>query len=148
MKKILICLLLLINFQFISAQSFDFQYDHYSFIVKDLKTVGDFYKDILKLKEIPHPRNDPNYRWFQIHGNSQVHLIGKDSVAMEHSKSVHLSLATPNLEDFIEHLKDNEVGFSDWPGTPNAVTDRADGVKQIYMKDPENNWIEINTANH
>ncbi|QCW99727.1 VOC family protein [Aggregatimonas sangjinii] len=148
MKKIILCLVLAINVQWLSAQSFEFQYDHYSFIVKDLKAVGDFYKNILKLNEIPHPRNDPNFRWFRVHGNSQLHLIGKDSVALEHSKSVHLCLATPNLEDFIAHLKTNNIEFSDWPGTPNAITDRADGVRQIYLKDPENNWIEVNTAVH
>jgi len=148
MKKLFICLLLIVNVQLLSAQDFDFHYDHYSFIVKDLKTVGDFYKNILKLKEISHPRNDPNYRWFQVRGNAQLHLIGKDSVTMEHSKSVHLCLATQHLDDFMAHLKANKIEFSDWPGTPNAVTDRADGVRQIYLKDPENNWIEINTAKH
>ena len=148
MRKILICLVLMINVQLLSAQSFDFQYDHYSFIVKDLKTVGDFYQDILRLEEIPHPNNDPNFRWFRVAGNSQLHLIGKDSVAMQHSKSVHFCFSTPNLEAVIAHLKNNDIEFSDWPGTPNAITDRADGVRQIYIKDPENNWIEINTAKH
>ena len=148
MKKLLLCLVFTSFLQSLTAQSFDFQYDHYSFIVKDLKTVGDFYKDVLKLKEIQHPNNDPNFRWFQVAGNSQLHLIGKDSVAMKHSKSVHLCLATQQLKEFIIHLKANEIEFSDWPGTPNAITNRADGVQQIYIKDPENNWVEINTAKH
>ena len=147
MKKFL-CVLFTVNCMLISAQSFDFQYDHYSFIVKDLEKTGDFYADILGLTEIPHPSKSPGFRWFKIHGNSQLHLIGKDSVAMEHSKSVHLCLATQNLETLIAHLKSNSVPYWDWPGKENAVTDRADGVKQIYIKDPENNWIEINTARH
>mgnify|MGYP000032355714 CR=1 FL=1 len=148
MKRLLFCILFTINCSLLSAQSFDFQYDHYSFIVKDLKNVGDFYKDVLKLEEIPHPDNDPNFRWFRVAGNSQLHLIGKDSIAMHHSKSEHLCLATQNLDAIIEHLKAKNVEFSDWPGEPNAVTLRADGVRQIYVKDPENNWIEINTAEH
>ncbi|MBT8185553.1 MAG: VOC family protein, partial [Eudoraea sp.] len=69
-------------------------------------------------------------------------------VAMEHSKSVHLCLATQKLDKFIVHLKANNIPFWDWPGKENAVTNRADGVKQIYIKDPENNWVEINTAVH
>ncbi|PHQ59574.1 MAG: glyoxalase [Maribacter sp.] len=132
----------------INAQSFDFQYDHYSFIVKDLEKTGSFYADILKLEEIPHPSETSGFRWFRVHGNSQLHLIGKDSVAMKHSKSVHLCLATQDLEGLIKHLKANNITFWDWPGKENAVTDRADGVRQIYIKDPENNWIEINTAKH
>lgn len=132
----------------ISAQSFDFKYDHYSFIVKDLEKTGDFYKNILKLEEISHPSATSGFRWFKVNGNSQLHLIGKDSVAMEHSKSIHLCLATEKLDEIISYLKSKNISFSDWPGKANAVTLRADGVRQIYVQDPENNWVEINTAEH
>lgn len=148
MKKLVFVLLLTVNCLLINAQSFDFQYDHYSFIVKDLDKVGDFYANVLQLEEISHPSATSGFRWFKVNGNSQVHLIGKDSVAMEHSKSVHLCLATQNLDGLIEHLNAKNIPFSDWPGKENAITNRADGVRQIYIKDPENNWIEINTAMH
>jgi catechol 2,3-dioxygenase-like lactoylglutathione lyase family enzyme len=74
MKKI-IALLILITSTFASAQSFDFQYDHYSVIVKDLDKVGAFYKDVLNLKEIPHPSAPSGFKWFVIKGNSQLHLL-------------------------------------------------------------------------
>ncbi len=148
MNKLITALLLSTNCLFLSAQSFEFQYDHYSFIVKDLGKVGDFYAEVLNLEEIPHPSATSGFRWFKVHGNSQLHLIGKDSVAMEHSKSVHLCLAIKNLDQFIAHLENKGISYWDWPGKENAVTDRADGVRQIYLKDPENNWIEINTAVH
>ena len=147
MKRFIV-LLLLISGSFTSAQSFDFQYDHYSFIVKDLEKVGAFYKDVLNLEEIPHPSATSGFRWFRIQGNSQLHLIGKDSVAMEHSKSVHLCLATQKLDELIAYLEEKGITYWDWPGKENAVTLRADGVRQIYVKDPENNWVEINTATH
>ena len=146
--KYLFSLLFTVNCLLLTAQSFELQYDHYSFIVKDLEKTGDFYEHILNLKEIPHPSASSGFRWFNIHGNAQLHLIGKDSVPMKHSKSVHLSLATQNLEEFIVHLRANNVPFWDWPGKESAISNRADGVKQIYIKDPENNWIEINTAVH
>jgi len=59
-----------------------------------------------------------------------------------------MCLATQNLDGLIDHLKTQNIEFSDWPGEPNAVTLRADGVRQIYIKDPENNWIEVNNAVH
>ena len=148
MNKLIPALLLTMSSLLMNAQSFDFQYDHYSFIVKDLEKVGDFYANVLQLEEIPHPSATTGFRWFRIQGNSQLHLIGKDSVAMEHSKSVHLCLATQNLDQFIAHLENSGVPYWDWPGKENAVTDRADGVRQIHIKDPENNWVEINTAQH
>lgn len=147
MKTTLIMILLLCSF-YVKAQDFNFQYDHYSIIVQDLKKTGDFYAEILKLKEIPHPSASEGFRWFNIHGNSQLHLIGKDTVIHQENKSVHLCLATQNLDAFIDHLKANDIPYWDWPGKEGAITDRADGVQQIYIKDPENNWVEINTAKH
>jgi lactoylglutathione lyase len=32
------------------------------------------------------------------------------------------------------------------PGEKMAITNRVDGVKQIYFKDPDGYWIEINDA--
>ena len=69
-------------------------------------------------------------------------------MALEHSKSIHLYLATQNFDGLITHLKTKGIPYWDWPGKENAVTNSADGVKQIYVQDPENNWIEINTAKH
>ncbi len=131
-----------------SAQDFDFKIDHSSLIVNNLDTTADFYSNILKLKEIPHPDKAPGFRWFQVQGNSQLHLIYKDTVVMKKHKSMHLCLSTPNLETFIKHLEDNDIEYEDWPGTKGAVTLRTDGVRQIYLTDPEGYWIEVNNAKH
>ena len=134
--------------QVLSSQKFDFTYDHYSFVVEDLTKTGDFYAEVLGLEEIPHPSDTLNFRWFRIEGNTQVHLIRKDRVVKTENKSVHLCLSIQDLDGYIAFLKEMEVAFWDWPGTLNSVTTRADGVRQIYVKDPEDNWIEINTAQH
>ncbi|MBT8203763.1 MAG: VOC family protein [Eudoraea sp.] len=147
MKHILLTVLFL-GLYTSNAQNFDFKYDHYSFIVQDLKKVGDFYADVLKLEEIPHPSDPDGFRWFKIRGNSQLHLIGKDTVIPQENKSVHLCLSTAKLDAFIEHLNYKKIPFWDWPGKEGAITTRADGVKQIYILDPEKNWVEINNAKH
>ena len=147
MKNLLICVGLMCS-QVIVAQSFDFTYDHYSFVVEDLKTTGDYYAEVLGLEEIPHPSDTVNFRWFRIQGNTQVHLIRKDVVQKTENKSVHLCLSTQDLDRFIASLEEKDTPYWDWPGKPRAVTTRADGVRQIYLKDPEDNWIEINTAEH
>lgn len=134
--------------QFTSEKGFDFYFDHESLVVTNLMKTGDFYRDVLMLKEIPHPDNAPGFRWFQVRGNSQLHLIKKDIVEFKKDKSIHLCLSTQNLEAMIEHLISNEVDFYNWPGQKGSVTDRSDGVKQIYIKDPDGYWIEINTAKH
>lgn len=128
--------------------SFDFHFDHQSLIVAKLIETGDFYRDILKMVEIPHPDRAPGFRWFQVRGNSQLHLIKKDVAELPKDKSMHLCLSTKNLEKVIEHFINNNIDFYDWPGNKGGVTHRTDGVKQIYLQDPDGYWVEINTAKH
>ncbi|WP_223826539.1 VOC family protein [Flagellimonas sp. S3867] len=126
----------------------NFVFDHQSLVVTNLMKTGDFYKEVFGFEEIPHPENKPGFRWFNMYGNSQLHLIKKDFAAFEKNKSMHLCLAVKDLERFIERLVSKNIDFYDWPGNKSAVTDRADGVKQIYIQDPEGYWIEVNTAKH
>lgn len=145
MYRFLIFTLTLIGLQ-ANAQSFNFNIDHSALIVNNLDATANFYANILKLEEIPHPDRAPGFRWFSVDGNSQLHLIYKDTVVINKHKSMHLCLSTPNLDDFIAHLKASNIEYEDWPGKKGAVTLRSDGVKQIYLQDPEGYWIEINNA--
>lgn len=147
MKKILFILLFAASL-LAKAQSYNFTIDHSTLIVKNLKTTGDFYKNIIGLKEIDHPTKDPNFRWFSIQGSTQLHLIYKESVTMNKHKSSHICLSTDQLDAFIENLNNNDILYEDWPGEKGAITLRADGVRQIYITDPEGYWIEINDAKH
>lgn len=136
--------------QFTAANEPDmaFTFDHQSLVVTNLMKTGDFYKEVFDFKEIEHPEKKPGFRWFSMYGNSQLHLIKKDVIEFKKDKSIHLCLAVENLEKFIGHLISKDIDFYDWPGNKGSVTDRADGVKQIYIQDPEGYWIEINTAKH
>ena len=147
MKK-LITLSFFISSLVLSAQSFDFQYDHFSMVVENVEKSAEFYGEVLGLQETPHPDNAPGFRWFIVNGNSQIHLIQKEFTPFEKNKSMHLCLATQHLERLIAHLKKKKVPFYDWPGKKNTITNRSDGVKQIYIQDPDGYWVEINDAKH
>lgn len=129
------------------SQSFSYRIDHYSMVVEDLEETGNFYADVLGLQDIPHPSNATGFRWFSIDGTAQLHLIKKDRVERNRSKSEHLCLSISNLDEFIAYLKDTNISYWDWEGTKGAVSVRGDGVRQIYLLDPEGNWVEVNNAN-
>jgi catechol 2,3-dioxygenase-like lactoylglutathione lyase family enzyme len=46
----------------------------------------------------------------------------------------------------IAQLKKEHIPFSDWPGEPNKITTRADGIQQVYFQDPDGYWIEVNSV--
>ncbi|MDP5232102.1 MAG: VOC family protein [Cellulophaga sp.] len=135
-------------FQFARSQDFNFSIDHTTLIVNDLKATGDFYEKVLGLKEIDHPTKDPNFRWFSLNGNTQLHLIYKSDIVMKKHKSSHICLSTQKLNEVIDHLKSKNIDFEDWDGHKGQIRLRADGVQQVYIRDPEGYWIEINDAKH
>lgn len=129
---------------FSSAQStFSFKKDHDALLVKDLEVAAEFYEKILKLKEIPNGGLPEHIRWFQLDDKVQIHLI-EDKEEVVKIKGVHMALNTPHLKKFMEHLKSHNVAFENWPGEKETTNSRPDGVNQIYFKDPDGYWIEVN----
>jgi catechol 2,3-dioxygenase-like lactoylglutathione lyase family enzyme len=131
-----------------NAQSFDYNFDHFAIVVDDVDKSAEFYANVLNMEETPHPDKKPGFRWFVINDNTQIHLIQKEFTPFEKNKSMHLALATQDMDSLIAHLKDINVPFSNWEGDENILKHRSDGVDQIYIQDPDGYWIEINTVRH
>lgn len=120
--------------------------EHIAVYVHDLKVSARFYKEILLLDTIPEPFHDGRHTWFSIGGKSQLHLISGAAAGLEHDKNSHLCFRVPSMDAFIGRLHVAGVSYEDWPGKPQTITTRPDGVHQIYFKDPDGWWIEVNDA--
>ncbi|MDG3583571.1 VOC family protein [Galbibacter pacificus] len=149
MKKTTTPLLLLITILFFmttrtNAQSFGLAFDHHAILVRDLTESSNFYLNIMGLEEIENKTQKPHIRWFSMGGNTSLHVIEDKSHTVPDVKGVHFAIHTKNLDKFIEHLRANNIYFENWPGEPNKTNSRADGVRQIYLKDPNGYWIEVN----
>lgn len=118
--------------------------NHIAVYVYDLQKSTDFYKNIIGLESIPEPFHDGHHTWFRIGGHSQLHVISGAKSIMEHDKDSHICFSVSSMEDFIDNLNKNKVPYGNWQGEANKMTIRPDGVKQIYFKDPDGYWIEIN----
>ena len=55
-----------------------------------------------------------------------------------------MAFSPTNFESFIDNLKKNKIDYSNWEGELNTIQDRVDGQRQIWIKDPQGYWIEIN----
>ena len=120
--------------------------NHIAFYVVDLKTSTAFYHDIVGLDSIPEPFHDGRHTWFSVGPKSHLHLIQGAKAKTEHEKNTHLCFSVASVDAFIPTLKKYGVEYENWAGEKNAVTNRVDGVKQIYFKDPDGYWLEINDA--
>jgi lactoylglutathione lyase len=149
MKKIIVMVLPLSLLLLLSSQTYSQQkasLNHMAFYVVDLKISTAFYHDIIGLDSIPEPFHDGRHTWFSIGPKSHLHLIQGAKNKTEHEKNTHLCFSISSVETFTAVLKKNNVEYENWAGEKNAVTNRVDGVKQIYFRDPDGYWIEINDA--
>ncbi len=118
--------------------------NHIAVYVYNLEKSADFYEKIVQLKRIPNPFNDSLHEWFSIGGAAQLHIIKGAADVSEHIKNSHICFSVPSVDTFIFNLRKNKIGFMNWAGNQDSTTTRADGVKQIYFKDPDGYWIEVN----
>ena len=124
-----------------------FLFNHLALSVKDVNRSVDFYTKVFQLKEITNRSATEGIRWISLEEGKELHLISVLKEPVVINKAVHLALATKNIDAFVRLLKAMNIGYSDWPGKPTTVTVRADGVKQIYLQDPDGYWIEVNNIN-
>ena len=120
--------------------------NHIALYVLDLKKSSDFYSQIVGLDTIPEPFHDGRHTWFSVGPKSHLHIISGAAQKQEHDKNSHLCFSVASVPDFINILNKNNISFENWVGEKNTFTNRVDGVKQIYFRDPDGYWVEINDA--
>ena len=121
-------------------------FNHLALYVTDLQKSTVFYRDVVGLDTVPEPFHDGRHTWFSIGPTGHLHVIAGAASAAPHAKDNHLCFSVPSVEAFLGRLNKASIPYEDWPGKPQSVTTRVDGVKQIYFKDPDGYWIEVNDA--
>lgn len=122
------------------------QLNHIAHYVVNLATSTDFYMNVIGLDSIPEPFHDGKHTWLSVGYKSHLHLIQGAKEAFVLPKNSHICFTVPSVIDFIKVLDKNKIEYENWAGEKMAVTTRVDGVKQIYFKDPDGYWVEINDA--
>jgi lactoylglutathione lyase len=149
MRKIFLIIIVLSFSTLIQAQnntSFNFSFNHVSLSVKDLDSTCDFYKNTLGLQEITNRTKKEGIRWFSLGEGKELHLISTVKEPVTINKAIHLGLTTPNFDSFVGNLDKLKIKYNEWEGNLNKITIRADGIKQIYLQDPNGYWIEVNSV--
>ena len=149
MKKktiFLIAILFTVSLYGQDSATIKFSFNHLALSVKDVNRSAAFYASVLKLPEIVNRTKIEGIRWFAFADGKELHLISiiKENVII--NKAIHMGLSTNNFDEFVKQLTALKIAYSDWPGKPNTVNIRTDGVKQIFFQDPDGYWVEVNNV--
>ncbi|PZR41606.1 MAG: glyoxalase [Azospira oryzae] len=120
--------------------------NHTAVFVVSMKTSAAFYHNIIGLDTIPEPFHDGKHAWFKTGPTSSLHIIEGATEKKEYYKNQHTCFSVTSVDAFVEVLKKNKIAFEDVAGKKNVVSVRIDGVKQLWLQDPDGYWIEINDA--
>jgi len=121
-------------------------FNHNAIYVASLKASGAFYQNILGLDTIPEPFHDGKHLWLKIGPAMSLHIIEGSPAKKEYYKSQHTCFSVASVEAFAELLRKNNMKWEDYNGAVNVITTRVDGVKQLWLQDPDGYWVEVNDA--
>lgn len=120
--------------------------NHNAIYVMNVNASIDFYHNIIGLDMIPEPFHDGKHAWFSLGNNVALHIIQGADEKKEYYKNQHTCFSISSVEDFTEVLRDHNIPWEDRDGAKMTLTTRVDGVKQLWLQDPDGYWIEINDA--
>jgi lactoylglutathione lyase len=118
--------------------------DHIALLVRDLDESAKFYTSIPGIREVPNPMGGIHIRWFEYANGQRFHLQAGDIAATHVEKNTHFAFSAPDFDAVLARLKAEGLAFSDFKGTPGAVNVRPDGMRAVFLQDPNGYWIEIN----
>jgi catechol 2,3-dioxygenase-like lactoylglutathione lyase family enzyme len=140
-------IILSLSFSNCFAQDFNTTFDHQALVVSDLDSSAAFYEEVVGLKEITNATEKPTRRWFSLGSDLQLHLLTDDMEGVKVNKSIHMAVTVSNFDAFVENLRSLDIIFTNWEGEKNKIKTRPDGIRQVYVKDPDGYSIEINSRN-
>lgn len=128
------------------AQNHSARINHLAIYVVDINKSASFYKEVIGLDTIPEPFHDGKHVWLKIGPAASIHIIEGAEARKEYYKNNHICFSVESVDQFVEALRKKNMSWEDVAGKKGAITRRVDGVKQIWLQDPDGYWIEINDA--
>ena len=101
---------------------------------------------MFQLDTIPEPFHDGKHIWYSIAPGVALHVIQGADKPKEYFLNQHTCFSVPSVDEFVQKLKDRKRHWYNSNGVLDIVTTRIDGVKQIWVTDPDGYYIEVNDA--
>jgi lactoylglutathione lyase len=148
----IICLLLCILYNFIPSNGLaQVQQDipkprlnHLAIYVVDVQQSASFYSELFGFDTLPEPFHDNKHAWFSIGPGIALHIIQGAPQPKAYFLNNHMCFSVQSTAIYIEKLIKKGISYYNAQGEKSRITTRIDGVKQVWIQDPDGYYIEIN----
>ena len=123
-----------------------YRFDHIALLVRDLDESVAFLTAVLGLTEIANSMGGTAIRWIEIGDGRRFHVQAGDITRVHVEKQTHFALSASDFDAVLARLRRDGVAFSDIAGNPGAINTRPDGMRAIFLRDPNGYWFEINSG--
>jgi lactoylglutathione lyase len=122
----------------------DYRLDHIALLVRDLDETTNFLTEVLQVRAIANPMGGTEIRWFEFGNGQRFHVQAGDISRTHVEKRTHFALSAPDLDAVLAHFRALGVPFSNMKGDVGEVNVRPDGMRAVFVQDPNGYWFEIN----
>jgi len=117
------------------------QAEHVAIQAADIDRSAAFYREAFGLRMIPTPLK--NRRWLDLGNGMALHILDGRVAPKPSNRNEHLALHVSDLATVTAWLDQHRLVWTDLDGKPRTMQLRFDGVRQIYVQDPDGYWLEI-----
>lgn len=117
------------------------QIDHVAIQAADIDLSAAFYRDAFGLRLIQQPLK--NRRWLDLGNGIALHILDARTAPRPSNRSEHIALRVDDLATVTGWLDRHAMAWTNLAGTARTMQTRFDGVRQIYVQDPDGYWLEV-----
>lgn len=120
--------------------------NHLAIFVVDVQKSASFYSELFAFDTLPEPFHDNRHAWFSISSGIALHIIHGAQEPKEYFLNNHMCFSVESTTEFVQKLRKKSITYYNALGEKGNVTTRVDGVQQVWIRDPDGYYIEINDA--
>lgn len=115
--------------------------EHVAIQAADIDRSAAFYRQAFGLQPIAQPMK--NRRWLDLGNGLALHILDGRTAPRASNRDEHLALHVADLGVVTAWLDRHGVEWGDRAGAMRTMQTRFDGVRQIYVRDPDGYWVEV-----
>jgi catechol 2,3-dioxygenase-like lactoylglutathione lyase family enzyme len=123
----------------------NFTFDHVALSVSDVDRSRAFYEAVFGMQNITDRPPVKGVRWLSMGDGKELHLLAVVDGEVTVNQAVHISVKTNDFDRLLAILDERRVEYTTWLGTAREVTVTDAGTRQLYLRDPDGYWIEVNS---